>query len=157
MFGWGGICCGGRLSCNEACGVAVSAPCPRWHGTSLSRMGVSLVPSFWRRKGRALETGFPDLHSDASFYYCGSHWSLLLEPPHDQGKVPGFRLPQYLSLCCFWVQIISCVSLLPLKEFSTMQMPSLLFGMSSLTPVLKQKKHIYSCSFICSFIYPAEF
>lgn len=142
---------GGWLSCNEACGAAVSAPWPRWHGTSLSRMGVSLLPSFWRRRGRALETGFPDLHSDASFYYCGSHWSLLQETPHVQGKVPGFHLPQYLSLYCFQVQIISCVLLLPLKEFSTMQIPSLLFDISSLTPVLKQKKHIHSCSFIYLF------
>lgn len=56
LFGWGCICCGGRLSCNEACGVAVSAPWPRWHGTSLSWSRVSPLPSLCRSLVRTLET-----------------------------------------------------------------------------------------------------
>lgn len=48
--------------------MAVSAPWPRWHGTSLSYMGVSLLPCLWRKLVRTVETVFLDRHSDSALF-----------------------------------------------------------------------------------------
>lgn len=149
MFGWGCICCGGWLSCNEAYGVALSAPWPHWHGTSLSYMGLSLPPSLWRRLVRLMRLGVQIVILTLLYLPL---WFLVVSPlelPHNKGKVPGCHPPWYLSFFCFMFQMISCVLLLSSKEVSRRQIPFLVsLSLLPFAPVPRQKRHINNCWFI---------
>lgn len=137
--------------------MAVSA-CPALVGMGPAFPGwVEPGALFFEEEGRAFETGVPGLHSDASFITMVLTGLSCWNPHTTKVRCLGFRLTPVSKLVLFpgsnyFLRVT--VAAEGIYNANTILTLWYVFTHSSAET---EEAHIYGCSFICSFIYPAEF